>query len=451
VDPNIINNQLKSIPQLDIAHRIAGEFSQARVYLVGGVVRDVVAGKQVRDSKDIDMVVSGVPQETLQTFLESIGRVSLVGNVFGVLKFRPPNTKEEIDIALPRTEVKRGERGGYRDVHVDVDHLLPIEKDLERRDFTINAMAIDLSAGVLIDPFGGREDMYQRVIRAVGDPQMRFAEDRTRILRAIRFAACFGYTIEKRTWDALLFMPIVNESKQFIPSKEMIAREWVRATQCNPAQALTLLANSNILAQIYDTITPIIFDADRIKQAIEQLATIPDPNEKDANLIMALFFSRLHSAKITTTIASELRLSTTNIVRADTVIALHTFLEQFQSASAMPDIIELDRLFFGNNSIGYLLRDMLHLDARMRNDMKMQEKNAELEHLLDTIKNLPRDKNGNLKLVLSAKEVMEEFNVAPGNTLGDIMNDLKRAQLDGKITTKDQAHELVRQRLVDNS
>ena len=95
-----------------------------------------------------------------------------------------------------------------RDVHTDGRHAVvefgaSLDEDLARRDFTINAIAFSPALGVLHDPFGGRDDLAQRLVRAVGDPQARMREDRLRALRAIRFAARFEFAIEPATRRAI--------------------------------------------------------------------------------------------------------------------------------------------------------------------------------------------------------------------------------------------------------
>src|SRR3989338_2326213 len=124
-------------------------FPNSGVYLVGGAVRDILLGKKITD---IDLVVRHVTGEELENFLATRGQVVFAGKTFGVWKFleigKPKN--EIYDIALPRTEFSLHKQGLYRDFEVKTNPRLPIEDDLARRDFTINAMAYDLLAEKLI-------------------------------------------------------------------------------------------------------------------------------------------------------------------------------------------------------------------------------------------------------------------------------------------------------------
>ncbi|MGH7929431.1 MAG: tRNA nucleotidyltransferase, partial [Candidatus Binatia bacterium] len=134
-----------------------------RVYTVGGTVRDALLE---RPGKDVDLLVTGLPQAELIRLLRKQGRVQLTGRAFGVIKFTPRRWDgPPIDIALPRTEVSTGV--GHREFDVSFDPTLPIETDLGRRDFTINAVAMELATGHIIDPFGGRQDLADRLLRQV--------------------------------------------------------------------------------------------------------------------------------------------------------------------------------------------------------------------------------------------------------------------------------------------
>lgn len=164
------------------------------VYLVGGSVRDSFLNRPL---KDFDVVVRKIPIDSLIVLLKKNGQTNLVGKSFGVIKFRSQeNPEREIDIALPRTEVSTG--SGHKDFQVTFDENLAIAMDLSRRDFTINAMAMNVQNDQLIDPFGGKTDLDNKILRTVFDNS--FLEDPLRLLRAVQFAARFGFCIEDKTW-----------------------------------------------------------------------------------------------------------------------------------------------------------------------------------------------------------------------------------------------------------
>ncbi len=172
-----------------------------KIYEVGGAVRDKYISPILPD-KDKDYLVTGIPLDDLSSLLSRFGKVDLVGKSFGVIKFRPFREfdgEQVFDIALPRKEYSTGP--GHKDFKVEYDHNLGAEDDLSRRDFTINAMAEDLSTGDLVDPLNGRKDIKKRLIRITNPGS--FKDDPLRMLRGIQFAARFEFELEEATFRSL--------------------------------------------------------------------------------------------------------------------------------------------------------------------------------------------------------------------------------------------------------
>jgi tRNA nucleotidyltransferase (CCA-adding enzyme) len=179
-----------------------------RALLVGGSVRDCLLGL---DSKDFDIEVYGLEPARLRTVLEIIGPVNTVGEHFSVYKLMfyqqspgsralsnaDPATQErlEIDVSLPRRESKSGR--GHRGFVIEGDPAMSFEEAARRRDFTINAILYDPLSDDIIDPFGGRNDLERLILRAVAADT--FIEDSLRVLRAVQLAARFEMTIEPST------------------------------------------------------------------------------------------------------------------------------------------------------------------------------------------------------------------------------------------------------------
>jgi tRNA nucleotidyltransferase (CCA-adding enzyme) len=179
------------------ARRIASAVrdSGGRALCVGGFVRDRLLH---RESKDLDIEVFGIPQDALLGLLSSLGRVEPVGQAFPVYKLG------EIDVALPRRESKTGR--GHKGFTVAGDHTMPFQEAARRRDFTINAIGWDPLTGEHLDPFNGRRDLEDRILRVV-DP-VTFADDSLRVLRALQFAARFELTIEPDTARICAAIPL---------------------------------------------------------------------------------------------------------------------------------------------------------------------------------------------------------------------------------------------------
>jgi tRNA nucleotidyltransferase (CCA-adding enzyme) len=175
------------------AHRIAAAVRSAggRALVVGGWVRDHLRG---RPSKDLDVEVFGVAEASLRQLLAGLGRVESVGQSFPVYKVAGL-IDAAVDVALPRRESKIGP--GHRGFAVSGDPHMSVAEAARRRDFTVNAVAWDPLSDTYEDPFGGRADLERGVLRAV-DPAT-FGDDSLRVLRAVQFAARFGWSLEPDT------------------------------------------------------------------------------------------------------------------------------------------------------------------------------------------------------------------------------------------------------------
>jgi poly(A) polymerase len=161
-----------------------------KAYLVGGCVRDLVLG---REPEDYDVATDAHPARVQQLFPSSVD----VGARFGVILVMADGA--QVEVATFRSDV------GYSDGrHPDrVEYSDLPEEDVRRRDFTINGLMLDIDTQQILDFVGGRDDLRQGIVRAIGTPEVRFREDRLRMVRAVRFAARFGYAIEPATFSAV--------------------------------------------------------------------------------------------------------------------------------------------------------------------------------------------------------------------------------------------------------
>lgn len=171
--------------------KIAGDIREAggRAFLVGGWVRDALLGKSCRD---YDVEVYDMAQDALVPILSKYGRTNLVGKAFGVIHLAMKGLS--LDFSFPRTESKVGY--GHRGFVVHTDEKLSFKEAALRRDFTINAMGMELPELTLCDPYGGIDDLKTHTLRHVGPA---FAEDSLRILRGVQFASRFGCTLAPDT------------------------------------------------------------------------------------------------------------------------------------------------------------------------------------------------------------------------------------------------------------
>jgi len=229
-----------------------------KAYLVGGCVRDLLLD---REPADFDVATSATPDEVMRIFPETYA----VGAQFGVVLVPLPaknvasnlstqdirrdvasyasSKSHVIEIATFRSDL------GYSDGrHPDqVRFSKTPQEDAARRDFTINGMMLDPITNEVLDFVGGRKDLEARTIRAIGDPEQRFAEDKLRMLRAIRFAARFDYTIEPETLAAIqMLAPQIRQV-----SRERVRDELTRMlTEGRARQAFLLLDTSRLLHEV---------------------------------------------------------------------------------------------------------------------------------------------------------------------------------------------------------
>lgn len=206
-------------------------------YLVGGAVRDLYMGAK---PKDFDIATDARPNELRRIFRNSriIGRRFQLVHVF----FGPKN----IEVATLRSAVEPQDQG---DLYVENDNAWgDIESDAFRRDFTINALFYRLRDFAVIDYTGAIEDIEAKKIRAIGDPQVRFQEDPVRMLRAIKFAARFDFSIEDHTHNAML-----DQQMEILKaSRHRVTEEIFRVlTQANREAGLNLLADYGMLGILY--------------------------------------------------------------------------------------------------------------------------------------------------------------------------------------------------------
>lgn len=199
-----------SIPEgvLGIARTL--EEAGHEAWCVGGAIRDTLLDDP---HADFDLATSATPAEVQRLFRHTVA----VGVKYGTVGVLDPDRVLH-EVTTFRQDVRTDGR------HAEVAYGVSLDEDLARRDFTVNAIAYHPLRGEWRDPFGGAEDLERKRLRAVGDPGARFREDYLRVLRALRFAARFGFTIDPPTWDAA--RSAADGLGQL--SAERVRDEWVK-------------------------------------------------------------------------------------------------------------------------------------------------------------------------------------------------------------------------------
>jgi len=225
-----------------------------QAYLCGGCVRDLVLD---REPADYDVTTDATPDQVMRIFPETYA----VGAQFGVVLVPIPKDAASgtqgtdaspkanvVEVATFRSDV------GYSDGrHPDqVRYSKDPREDVARRDFTINGLLMDPISGEVLDFVGGREDLAARLVRTIGDPELRFGEDKLRMLRAVRFAARFEYSIHSPTFAAI---------QKLAPQIHQVSHERVRdeltkmLTEGHARQAFLLLDESTLLREVLPEIS----------------------------------------------------------------------------------------------------------------------------------------------------------------------------------------------------
>ena len=392
-----------------------------QAYLVGGCVRDLLLSV---DPKDWDVATNAKPEE-----IEKIFPKSFINNKFGTV------TIGEIEITPFRTEEKYTDKR-----HPDkVEWAKTIEQDLARRDFTINAMAMDIK-GKVIDLFKGQKDLEKKVIRAVGSSEDRFSEDALRMLRAIRFAATLDFSIEKKTAQAI---------KKNVPwlqaiSKERIRDEFLKIIMADKAaDGIELLKEMGLLKYIvpeleegykvsqnkhhiygcYEhAVLSLKYAAKKNFNKYVRLASlfhdIGKPRAKRGEGPNATFYGHeVIGAKITIQVLNRLRFSKKDIEKIFKLVRYHLFyynVDEVTEASVRKLIRNA-----GPENIGELLE--VRMSDRIGSGCPKAEP-YKLRHLRYVIEKVSQDPISIKMLKVSGDDVMKILSIKPGPMIGLILD-----------------------------
>jgi len=250
-ETNIENSQ---IPEQIIC--ISEKFKENgyEIYLVGGCVRDLLLGE---DPKDWDFTTNATPEE-----IQGLYGDSVYENKFGTVGIKTRSEDETlkiVEITPYRTESTYSDKRRPDEVKFSKN----LEDDLKRRDFTMNAIAYDINDKVIKDIYKGQEDIRRGIIRTVGSPDERFREDALRIMRAIRFSAQLGFTIEQKTLESI----VTNSDLMKNISKERTGDEFSKIIKTkNPMIGLVMAEKLNILGFISEKLKNMV-GVDQNKQA----------------------------------------------------------------------------------------------------------------------------------------------------------------------------------------
>ncbi len=257
-----IDSQLARQFAVEVVRRLRENGHQA--LWAGGCVRDQLMGQL---PKDYDVATDATPDRVREVFGKR--RTLAIGASFGVITVLGPKGAGQIDVATFRRDA------AYSDGrHPDAVTFSDAEHDAQRRDFTMNGLFFDPLEERVIDYVGGQEDLSQGIIRAIGDPLARIAEDKLRMLRAVRFAARFDFAVEDRTLSA-----IKQQARELvIVSAERVAAELrLILTNANRARGIELLAETGLLEVVLPEATSLFQSREAWARCIAVMAGLHAP------------------------------------------------------------------------------------------------------------------------------------------------------------------------------
>ncbi len=419
-------------------------------YFVGGCVRDLLSGREV---KDWDFTTNAIPEDLLKIFPNAF-----YDNSFGTVGVPVEDIQEIehkgiIEITTFRTETAYINRRHP----TSVKWGKTIEEDLSRRDFTVNAMALKIpltpftKEGLpqeggfdIIDPFGGQEDIKKKTIRAVGDPNLRFKEDALRLMRAIRFATQLSFVIDETTLKAIINdAPLLAEI-----SKERIRDEFIKIlASIYPYEGVMLLKNTNLLQYILpellegigfsqerpgrhhktDVFThnvfalkfcPSIDPLVRFATLIHDIAK-PRVADRDKDGYVIFYNHDTVGAKMAREIADRLRFSKKEKEKISTLIRWHMFtVDEHITDAAVRRFIRRIGVENISDMIDLRIGDRLGGGTQTAESWRLKLFKERLEKQLAP---MPFSIND---LAIDGNDIMKELNIKPSREVGEILQKL---------------------------
>jgi len=399
--------------------------NNAEIFVVGGAVRDLMLGREV---KDWDFATNILPDEMKKLFPKN----SFCENVYGTFSIVLPGN-EIFEVTTYRTERE------YTDNrHPDkVEWGKSLKEDLERRDLTINSMAID-SEGNLSDIFGGKDDLNNRVVKTVGKPDDRFGEDALRMMRAVRIASQLQFIIEEKTFESIQQnAKLINK----IAGERIWAELKLILMTNKPSDGMKLLKNSGLLIEImpeiltgvdmaqkghhiYDVFTHSLEALNNCQSAnpVTRLAALlhdvgkPVVAKGDGEL-RTFYAHDVVGSRIAVKIGKRLKFSNKELDQLFRLVRWHMFtVEDTQTDKAV-------RRFIRNVTPEYL-EDMIAVRRADRVGSGSKETSWRWELFKNRVIEVQKQPFAITDLKVDGKDVMEILNIKPGRKVGDVLKSL---------------------------
>lgn len=422
-----------------------------RLYLVGGTVRDALLGQL---HEDLDFATDALPEETVETVRSWADDLWLIGVKFGTVGLKKGELK--IEITTLRGEIYLDESR-----HPHVSFSDDIIFDLSRRDFTVNAMAIELPSGELIDPFNGRADLEACILRTPVGPEQSFLDDPLRMMRAIRFVSTMGMNLSEEVESAISryrgeLSRVSAERIRDEFSKMLVGRE--------PAKALRLLLSTGLYEQFIPELASLKVAQDpehHHKDVLEHTLTVVESVEPDLVMRLAALFHDIGKPETKEIIDGKVTFYNHDAVGA--YITKRRLRALKYPKAVIEDVTNLIylhmrvytyRMGWTDKAVRKYIRDagelrdklnaLIRADCTTKNPRKMRASLRVLDELEQRIEELEEaEETAKIRPPIDGHEVMQYLGLKPSPLVGEAMHLLLDAKLEGTINTKEEAYELL--------
>ena len=447
--PTTLTNALDEKPFLK---EVSTSYEEAgfEIYLVGGAVRDGILGIE---TKDFDFTTNASPQDSLELLRKKGYKTTEIGKAFGTIE----TTIEECSIHITT----------YREDMYDKDSRKPevktssdLDKDLNRRDFTINAIAYDMNKNKIIDPHSGIKDLSEGIIRTPGSPNISFSDDPLRMLRACRFISTHGFTPNNDVFEAIK----KNLERVEIVSTERIRDELTKLlTGETPSLGIKAFVESGLSQLIMPELDELKIEADpshQHKDVYEHTLVVVD---RVSPILVSRMSALLHdigkpqtkgiengkvhfrhhevvgakmSKKIMKRLKYDKRTITDVALLVENHLRPHTFKMGWTDSAVRRYIIDAGHLISE-------LNELVRADITTKNKDKYTEINKYLDEMEERVKEVTeKEELSKLRPPISGDEVMEMFNLEPGPNVGKIMKALYEQRINDGEVSKEEAAKL---------
>jgi poly(A) polymerase len=440
-------------PVLDVARPLADRFEAEghRLYLVGGIVRDLLVGRDLAaGGRDIDLTTDARPEQTKAIVSGWADAIWSQGERFGTIGCRLGGW--DFEITTHRAEAYRPDSRKPVVVYADA-----VEADLSRRDFTVNAMALSLPEPQLVDPFDGAADLAAKRLRTPLSPQESFTDDPLRMMRAARFIAGYGLEPDPALTDAVLEL----RHRLEIVSAERVRDELDKLLVVDdPSAGLWFLVETALIDEFLPEITTMRLEQDPIhrhKDVLSHTIAVVANTRPDRIVRLAALFHDIGKpktraigpqgvsfhhhevvgARMTRDRMRALKYSNDDVDAVSRLVYLHLRFHTYRMGWTDSAVRRFVR------DAGPLLSELVELtrcDCTTRNERKARTLARRMDELEERIAELrEREELEAIRPDLDGNEVMEHLGLAPGREVGEALDFLLELRLDAGPMDKDEA------------